>query len=235
METDLFSRKIADMDNADKPREKALNYGISHLTNAELMAILLRTGIKGLSVLDLSRDILLSGDNKLSNLARMTVNELCTKFKGLGPAKAITLLAAIELGSRCSNSFAFEQERPRIRSSKDVFDLMIHELQRIEHEEFWVIFMNNAGKVQSKTRVSIGGVASTVVDVRIIMKMAIDRLSTGIILVHNHPSGTVKPSVQDDNITRKIKESCTFLDLKLLDHVIVTPNSFYSYNDEGRL
>lgn len=231
----VSSLRMAERDSADKPREKALKYGVDHLTNSELIAIILGSGLPGTSVLDLATDILKTNDNRLSNVARMSILELCTRYKGVGNAKAISLLAAIELGSRCVNAFSMEMENPQIRSSSDVYNLMTHNLQRIEHEEFWVLFLNQANRVQSRERISIGGVAGTIADIKIIMKMAINRLAAGIIAVHNHPSGTLKPSIQDDNLTRKIKESCNFFDIKLLDHVIITPKAFYSYNDEGRL
>ena len=235
MEQEIYSRRIAELDDDDKPREKAINHGIDHLTNTELLAILLGSGAQGLSAIDLSREILKANEYKLSRMAKMSINELCSKYKGVGPAKAITVLAAIELGARCVHSLALETVTPRIKASNDIYALMANKLERKDYEEFWVIFLNNSNMVQSFECVSQGGLASTVVDVKIILKKAIDKLSTSIILVHNHPSGNLKPSIQDDNITQKIKESVKYVDMRLLDHIIIAPQGYYSYADEGRL
>ena len=235
METEYLSRRIADLDTNDKPREKALNQGIEHLTNAELLAIILGSGIQGMSVIDLSRNILAGCDNRLSRLARMSIHSLCRNFKGVGPAKAISLFAALELGTRCVHSQALEKEDPIIRSSRDIYDLIRQKLENKGHEEFWVIYLNQANRVQSMECISKGGLTSTVADIKIILKMAIDKLSSSIILVHNHPSGNLKPSVPDDRLTEKIQEAAKLLEIKLLDHLVITATGYYSYCDEGRL
>lgn len=235
MEKDKYTRKISELDENDKPREKALNFGVEYLTNAELIAIILGSGLKGMSVLDLSQEILKGNDNKLSKVARMSIYELCTKFKGVGPAKAISLLSAIELGSRCIHSFASETEDPVIKCSRDIYNIMRQKLERKNHEEFWIIYLNQALRVQSTECISQGGMASTVVDIRLILKKALDKLSSSIILIHNHPSGNLKPSVQDDNLTKKVKEGAKLLDINLIDHVIISSQGYYSYSDEARL
>lgn len=235
MEPDYFSRRIADLDNNDKPREKALNLGVEHLTNTELMAIILGSGLRGMSVIDLAQEILKGNENKLSRVARMSINELCTKFKGIGVAKAISIKAAIELGSRCVHSLALENEEPQIRSSKDCYDLMRQRAELLQHEQFWILFLSQSNRVKSIECISKGGLTSTVVDVKIILKMAIDKLAQGLILVHNHPSGNLSPSLPDDNLTKKINDGAKILDIKLLDHIIISSKGYYSYNDEGRI
>lgn len=236
MESNHITRRIADLDNDDKPREKALNQGIEHLTNAELLAILLGSGMKGLSVIDLSRDILKGCDNKLSRLARVSVHELMSKYKGVGAAKAITLLAAIELGTRCVHSFHLDNDvEPRVTSSNVANHYIRQKLERNNHEQFWVLYLDNSNKIIASECVSRGGVASTVVDIKIVLKSALDKLASGLILVHNHPSGNLKPSAPDDNLTNKIKEGARLIDIRVLDHIIIAPQGYYSYADEGRL
>lgn len=235
METDINPLRIADLDNDDKPREKAISQGIDRLTNAELLAIILGSGMRGMSVIELSRQILKSNDNKLSRLSRMSVHELVTKYKGIGTAKAISLLASIELGTRCVNSMAVDSDDPRIRQSRDIYNYMKQRLERKPHEEFWVMFLNTAGRVQAAEIIGQGGIASTTVDIKLILKKALDKLSSSIALVHNHPSGNLTPSIQDDNLTHKISEAAKTIDLKVIDHLIISSSGYYSYNDEGRL
>ena len=235
MEPDLSSLRIADLGDDDKPREKAISKGVDHLTNTELLAIILGSGMKGMSVIDLSQKILNANENKLSRLSRMSVHELMTKFKGIGEAKAISLLAAIELGTRCVNSQAFENEEPRVRQSRDIYSYMKQRLERKPHEEFWVLFLNTSGKIQAAEIIGQGGIASTAVDVKLILKKALDKLSSSIALIHNHPSGNLVPSIQDDNLTRKISEAAKAIDLRVIDHVIISSTGYYSYSDEGRL
>lgn len=235
MEQEPYSRRIADLDINDKPREKALKHGVGSLSNAELIAIILGSGLPGRSVIDLSQQILQGCDNKLSHVGRLTIHELRSKFKGVGPAKAISLMAAVELGSRCVTAFALDDSDPTIRSSKDIHNFMRDKLQRPTHEEFWVLYLNRANKVMSAECISKGGLSSTIVDVKIILKGAIDKLASAIVLVHNHPSGNLIPSIQDDQMTRHVSEAAKLIDLKVIDHVIVSPSGFYSYYDEGRL
>ncbi|MCH5246698.1 MAG: DNA repair protein RadC [Muribaculaceae bacterium] len=235
MEPGRSNLRIADLDSGDKPREKALNIGVEHLTNAELIAIILGSGLPGKSVIDLSRDILRDSDNKLSVLSRLSVHELTTKFNGIGPAKAISLMAAIELGSRCVHSLSSEIVEPVVTSSKIIYDYIRQRLERRNHEEFWIVFLDRSNRIKSSEMISVGGVSGTIVDIKIILKKALDKLASSLILVHNHPSGNLKPSVADDSITSKIKEGAEAIDMKVLDHIIVSPLGYYSYNDEGRL
>lgn len=229
-----LSVRISDLSDQDKPREKALRHGVESLTDAELIAIILGSGMPGKSVIALSQEILRDNDNRLSRLATMSVHELSTKYQGVGPAKSISLMAAIELGSRCVNSLSTE-ELPRITGSQSVHALMKQRLERLSYEEFWVVYLNQANRVISTECVSKGGVSSTIADVRLILKRALDRLATGIILVHNHPSGNLSPSAADDSLTSRIRRGAEAIDLRVLDHVIISPAGFYSYNDNSRL
>lgn len=225
--------RVADLDIDDKPREKALKNGIQSLSKAELMAIILGSGIVGKSVIALSQDILRDNDNSLHRLSQMSIDELCTRYKGIGPAKAISLKAAVELGTR---SVEDGQSLPdQIRGGHDIYDLMRQKLQNINYEEFWVLHLSRSNRVIARECVSRGGTAGTVVDTKLILKSAINKLASSLILVHNHPSGTLRPSIEDDNITRRIKEAAKLLDMRLLDHVIIASTGYYSYNDEGRL
>lgn len=225
--------RVADLDIDDKPREKALKNGIQSLSKAELMAIILGSGIVGKSVIALSQDILRDNDNSLHRLSQMSIDELCTRYKGIGPAKAISLKAAVELGTR---SVEDGQSLPdQIRGGHDIYNLMRQKLQNINYEEFWVLHLSRSNRVIARECVSRGGTAGTVVDTKLILKSAINKLASSLILVHNHPSGTLRPSIEDDNITRRIKEAAKLLDMRLLDHVIIASTGYYSYNDEGRL
>jgi len=228
-----FNGRIRDLDEADKPREKALAHGIGALSNAELLAIILGSGQKGKSVIALAQEILARCDHKLGKLARMTISELVRDLKGIGPAKAVSLFAAIELGSRCQSSLS--DNDPQITSSQTIYGLMRPRLERLSHEEFWVLMLNRANRVQHQYRISQGGMAATVVDPKIIFKKAIDLQAAAIALVHNHPSGNTRPSPEDDRLTRKLAEGAALLDIRVIDHVIVTPTAYYSYHDERRL
>lgn len=229
--TSRFGR-ISDLDDSDKPREKALKHGISELSNAELLAIVFGSGLPGKSVIQLSQEILASCDNRLSRLSRMSIHEVVSKYNGIGPAKAITLAAAFELSNRCRDEFDTE---PQITNSNDVYKLMRTRLERLNFEEFWILMLSRNNKVLYEERLSKGGTASTVVDPKLVFKSAIDKLASGIILVHNHPSGNCKPSPEDDKLTQRLKEGGNILDIRVLDHVIITPDKFYSYTDNGRL
>lgn len=224
---------IRDLTDDEKPREKAQKLGIDALTDVELLAILLGTGIQGKSVLDLSRDILRDNDNKLRNIARKTIQELTTKYKGMGPAKATLLVAAMNFGARCQSDM--QEVDPRIASSKDVYHLMRPKLERLNYEEFWVLHLSRANRVQFFELISRGGLSQTVVDIKLIAKSAIDHLSSGLILVHNHPSGNLSPSPADKTLTQRIIEIARIIDVKVLDHIIVAPTGYYSFADEGIL
>lgn len=233
-QTPFTSVKIQDLGNDEKPREKALSLGIRALTDSELLAIIFGGGLPGMSVVDMSRKILHDCDNRIDNLARLSMNELMSKYKGVGQAKAVSLAAAFELGRR-NREQAMCNTMPVIKSSRDVVTLMGPMLEQLDYEEFWVLMLNRSNRVKYKRCVSQGGTASTVVDVKLLLKRAIDCLAESIVLVHNHPSGNNRPSVEDDNLTRRIKEGAAYLGIKVLDHVIIARSESYSYNDEGRL
>ena len=228
--TSTFSIKYWAED--DKPREKLMLKGKAVLSDAELLAILLGSGSKNESAVDLSKRILGSVQNNLSLLGKMSVNQL-TEFKGIGPAKAITIVAAAELGRRRRTEEHIDYLK--VTSSKIVFDLMQPILGELPHEEFWVLYLNNANKIIYKAQLSKGGITGTVVDVRLLLKTAIEQNALGIILTHNHPSGKLIPSESDIQVTQKIKTAAKQLDICLLDHIIITEQSYYSFADDGIL
>lgn len=214
----------------DRPREKVLVNGVRALSEAELIAILIGSGNSDESAVELSRRILASVNNNLNELGRKTISDL-QKFKGIGEAKAITIMAALELGRRRKESEP--TERPKINSSTDAANIFNPLLGDLPHEEFWVLLLNRNNLVIDKMIISRGGITGTVIDVRIIMKMALECLACSIILCHNHPSGNLIPSEADKEITRKIKDAGKLFDISVLDHVIVGNNSYFSFADEG--
>lgn len=224
--------RIADLSNEDKPREKAINSGITSLSDTELIALLLGGGMKGKSVLELSKEIYHSCNNSLAEVARMSIRDMCRRFQGIGPAKAVTLAAALELGSRRTDK---TNEKPQIKCSHDAFTLLPAAMLNNHVEEFWIILLSRSNKVIGKERISKGGTTATVVDVKLIIRHAIEYLAQGIILAHNHPSGNLTPSGQDDTLTTKVKQAAALLDINVLDHLIVSSAGYYSYSDEGRL
>lgn len=230
METTNFSIKYWAED--DKPREKLMLKGKSVLSDAELIAILIGSGSRNESAVQLSKRILASVDNNLNALGKLSVKQL-THFKGIGEAKAISIVAATELGRRRKSEENLELSK--ITSSKAVFEIMQPIIGELPHEEFWVLYLNNSNKVIYKAQISKGGITGTVVDTRIIYKTALEHGATSIILVHNHPSGTLVASEADKQITRKLKEAGKHLDIPVLDHVIVTEKSYFSFADEGIL
>jgi DNA repair protein RadC len=215
----------------DRPREKLLSKGISTLSDAELLAILIATGTKQISALDLARQVLQTADNNLHLLGKQTVADL-TRINGIGEAKAITIIAALELGRRRKRS---DIERQQLTESKTVFDLMQPILGDLPHEEFWVLLLNRANKLIDKVRISSGGTTGTVTDIKIILKLAIEKLANGIIIVHNHPSGNTQASNQDIELTRKIQQACQFMEIVLVDHVIIADTNYLSFADKGML
>lgn len=225
--------RISDLSNDDKPREKAMRNGISSLSNAELLAIIFGGGLPGMSVVQLSQNVLSSVDNKLSTLARLTIGQMTRRYKGIGPAKAISLLAAFELGARYRDEQPAQQ--PQVTDSRVAFGYIRGYIERLDYEEFWVMALSRSNRIIAATCISQGGTAMTVVDIKKIMRTAIDSMASGIIVAHNHPSGNLNPSGQDDSLTRKIKDAAALLDVKLLDHIIVAANNYYSYADNGRL
>lgn len=221
---------IKDWSPEDRPREKLLLKGTSSLSDAELIAILIGSGTANLSAVEVSKKVLSHGENNLNSLARLSVKDL-TKVKGIGEAKAITIVAALELGRRRKETDV--EEKPKILTSKDAFDHLKGDLMDLPHEEFWVLLLNRANRVIKKKRVSEGGVTGTVADPKIIYKLALEELATGIIVAHNHPSGNLAPSQGDIDLTKKIKEAGKFLEIQLMDHIIIGHQKYFSFADEG--
>lgn len=232
-ETTVAALSWKESNPTELPREKALKNGIESLETVELLAILLHTGVKGKSVLELSADILRESDNRLSHLARLSIHELKNKFKGLGTAKATTLAAAFALGARVHDDMQVSD--PQLTSSEAVYKCMVSRLKQLNYEVFYVLHLNRSNRLQWKEKVSQGGLAMTAVDPRLIAKSALDRLSSAVILCHNHPSGNLRPSVLDDQLTRRIVDVLKIIDVPVLDHVIIGQTGYYSYRDEGRL
>ncbi|AEH00284.1 DNA repair protein RadC [Lacinutrix sp. 5H-3-7-4] len=226
------SFSIKNWSQDDQPREKLLYKGKAALSDAELVAILIGSGNREESAVALCKRILASTDNNLSELGKLTIKQL-TAFKGIGEAKAISIIAALELGRRRRGSEALE--RKKITSSKSVFELMQPEIGELPHEEFWIIYLNNSNKVIQKNQLSKGGITGTLVDVRLALKIALEVGAVGIILAHNHPSGTLNPSLADKNLTQKLKTAAQSLDIKVLDHLIITEKAYFSFADESIL
>ena len=216
----------------DRPREKMMLKGAEALSVAELLAILIGSGTREDSAVSLMQKVLAHCDNNLNTLGKWSLNDF-TSFKGVGPAKGITIMAAMELGKR--RSMQEPIERPVIKESTDIYKIFHPLLCDIPQEEFWILLLNQAAKVIDKVRISKGGIDQTTVDVRSIMREAILLRATQIAVVHNHPSGNMKPSNEDINITNKIKKAGDLLNIRLIDHVIVTETHFYSFHDHGLL
>lgn len=216
----------------DKPREKLALKGRTALSDAELLAILIGSGSRNESAVELSKRILSSVQNNLNALGKMSIKQLMT-FKGIGEAKAISIIAATELARRRKSEKAIELSK--ITSSKVVFDFMQPIIGELPHEEFWVLFLNNSNKVIRKEQLSKGGITGTVVDIRLILKLALEHNALSIILSHNHPSGKLLPSESDIEITQRLKLAARQLEMSVIDHIIVTENGYYSFADEGVL
>lgn len=226
------SFSIKNWSEDDRPREKLLQKGKSILSNAELIAILIGSGNRDESAVALSKRILNSVEDNLNGLGKLSVSELI-KFKGIGEAKAVSIVAALEIGRRRRGEEALE--RKKITSSSSVFELMQPIIGELPHEEFWILYLNNSNKVLEKSQLSKGGITGTLVDVRLVLKTALQLGAVGLILTHNHPSGTLKPSQADKNITQKLKTAGESLDIKVLDHVIITEKAYFSFADENLL
>jgi DNA repair protein RadC len=227
-----MSLKITDWAVEDRPREKLYQKGTSSLSDAELLAILIGSGTKSRSAVDLGRELLSMADNNLNSLGKLSISDL-TKIRGIGNARAVTIAAALELGRR--RKLAEMPEMPQIKCSRDVFELVTPVLSDLSHEEFWILFLNRSNKVINRLKLSQGGISGTVTDVRMIMKKAIENLASGIIVCHNHPSGNLSPSESDTRITQKIKEAGNLMDIQLLDHLIISDKDYYSFADNGLL
>lgn len=230
--SEISSFPIRNWSEDDRPREKLILKGKSALSDAELLAILIGSGSRNETAVGLSQRILLSVQNNLNQLGKLSIQQLLM-FRGIGEAKAVTIAAAMELGRRRRAEDAINLVK--VTSSNSIFEIMQPIIGELCHEEFWIIFLNNSNKVVYKCQLSKGGMTGTVVDVRIAFKLAFEHNATGIILCHNHPSGTLIASDADKQITRKIKLAGENLDIKVLDHLIITENAYYSFADDGIL
>lgn len=216
----------------DRPREKFLQKGKDSLSDSELLAIIMGSGNKEDSVIELARKILTSVNNSWHQLSLLSAKDLM-KFKGIGEAKAISIISALEIGRRRADQEI--PEKSTIENSKSAYLLLKNQLSDLRTEEFWAICLNNSNKVIHISQLTQGGISQSIVDVRILFKTALEHFSTGIIIAHNHPSGSLKPSREDISITQKVKEAGNSLSIQLLDHIIITQNSYYSFSDAGLL
>ncbi|HEY5591386.1 MAG TPA: DNA repair protein RadC [Paludibacter sp.] len=233
MVTDDKRLTIREWAEDDRPREKMLRKGTQSLSDAELLAILIGSGSKNETVVELSRRILHECHDNLNELAQLTIHDLCKRFKGIGEAKAISIMAAMELGKRRKMSETLE--RKKITSSMHLFDLFEPLLNDLPHEEFWVAMLNEANKVIDVKRLTQGGTRQTVVDIPLLLKMSIEKSAQIIVVAHNHPSGQNRPSHEDELITKRIKTGCEAIGINLLDHIIIAHNEYYSFSDEGKM
>ncbi len=229
---DNQKKSITDWAEQDRPREKLMLHGKQILTDAELIAILIGSGNAELSAVDLSRNILAHYNNDLNQLAKVSLNDL-TKFKGIGEAKAISIMAALELGRRRKETIS--EEKPKINSAPDAYEFLKPYMLDLPHEEFWIILLDTARKVIKPIQISKGGINATVSDVRIIYKYALENFAISLIAAHNHPSGNLAPSQADISLTKSLKEAGKLMQIKLDDHLIFTNNGFYSFAEKGLL
>ncbi|MBC7586821.1 MAG: DNA repair protein RadC [Chitinophagaceae bacterium] len=217
----------------DRPREKLMLKGANALSNSELLAILINNGTKNKTAVDVAKDLLAKVDNDLQRIGRLSVKEMIKmKVKGLGPAKAISIAAALELGIRRDSAY---KKKEKILSSRDIADFLKAQFQYHTREVFVVIFMNQANKIMHHEIISEGGITGTIADPRIILQKALEHNATAIILCHNHPSGNLKPSRQDELLTNKIKTAASYFDIVVSDHIIVSNEGYFSFADEGML
>jgi DNA repair protein RadC len=214
----------------DRPREKLMQLGRQHLSDAELLAIILGSGNNTETAVQLAQRILHENKNDINTLAKLSLNDL-KKYKGVGPAKAVNIAAAFELGRRRKETES--DEIAKISSSRDAYLILNPKLADLPHEEFWMVLLNRANKVIKTESLSKGGISGTVVDVRLVSKSAIENNSSSVILAHNHPSGNLKPSQQDLDITKKTKEALKLFDINLFDHLIIGDQQYFSFADEG--
>ena len=223
---------IRNWEESQRPREKFLLKGGDALSTEELLAIIIGSGTKDKNAIELSREILYGADNNLNNLSRFTIEDFC-RFGGIGTCKAVSLMAVFELSKRYQICSA--PNLPQIYSSEAAAKIMQPLLKNLSHEECWVMYLNRNNRLIGKERLSIGGISATVLDVKLIIKKAMAKLSSAIILVHNHPSGNHKPGKEDISQTKKLAEASKMCDLSLLDHIIVAGNSYFSFSDNGAL
>ncbi|AGY52917.1 hypothetical protein BRDCF_p290 [Bacteroidales bacterium CF] len=221
---------IKEWQKEERPREKLVAKSAASLDDSELIAIILGSGTKGVTAVDLARELLSSCNNNLRELSRLSVDKLTSRF-GIGPAKAITLTALFEIARRYS--LTENRTQAQIQSSSSAAGLISPILRDLSHEECWVLYLNRANKLISKERLSIGGVSATVVDIKIVIKNALEKLASSLILVHNHPSGNAKPGENDKVQTRLLKEAAALFDISLLDHLIIAGDEYFSFADDG--
>ena len=229
----VTTTSFAQLNEGDRPREKALKEGIASLSDTELLAILFGTGTAGCSVIEMAQNILEQNEGHLSRITDTTPAELSKQYKGIGLAKAVIILGALELGRRAARDAA-TIVKP-LRSSVDAYNIMRFEMEELDHEEFWAVMLSNSGLPICSERICVGGMTATIVDLRIIMRKALQTKATRMILYHNHPSGNLKPSMQDDMVTRKIKNAAKLFDIRVDDHIIIGKGTYYSYSDQGRM
>lgn len=228
---------ISQLSVTDRPRERALNDGIETLQDHEIIALLLGGGMEGLSVIDLSKQMLEQCQNSLPKMAHMRIAEMVKKFRGVGPAKAVTLAAAFELGRRHNKQIEAERlgVRPVVTTSKVAYEYMRHDVQHLEYEEFWILYLDRGNHITGRRLLSQGGTAMTVVDIKLLLHHALDVLADGMIAIHNHPSGSLRPSAHDDTLTRNISAGAKAVGIRFLDHLIISNTGYFSYADEGRM
>jgi len=227
----IYLMQIKQLDKNERPREKLLKNGVNQLTNAELLAVVMGSGTRNKSAIELSHELINLGEGSLDLLANKSKKEF-TKIQGVGMAKAMCLEAIFELGKRRKYG---DQQSLTVGCSEDVFVHVQGLLSGVKCEEFWVITLNKANKMLSKRKISSGGVSATVVDIKVILKYAVEELASSVVVFHNHPSGNTSPSEADKRITIKLKEALTFCDIALLDHLVVCTDDYYSFSDEGLL
>jgi DNA repair protein RadC len=232
MQEKMVSLSIKNWADDDKPREKLRHKGSFVLSDAELVAILIGSGNRNESAVELSKRILASVDHNLSEMGKLSVNQLM-KFKGIGEAKAVTIAAALEVGRR--RRMQDTTKITKISGSRDAFELLYPLMGELQHEEFWIVYLNNSNKVIQKSQLSKGGITGTLVDVRLVLRQALELGAVGIILAHNHPSGTLKPSAADKEITQKLRKASEALDIMVLDHLVLAQHHYFSFADQGIL
>lgn len=225
--------RLRDWASEDQPREKMIMKGVDALSNAELLSLVLGSGSKEENAVELSKRILSLAGNNLNELGKLDLKTLQKEFKGIGRAKAVSIVAALEIGKRRRTSEVVR--RIQIRNSRDIYEMFHEKMADLNHEECWALLMNNQHRIIEMVRISVGGVSETTVDPKIVLKKALERLASSIVLCHNHPSGNPYPSSCDDKITQKLKLACQNLDMQFTDHLIFSENSYYSYADEGKI
>lgn len=230
--SDKSVKTVKEMDEDQQPREKALKYGVEFLTVPELWAIILRIGSQGYPITQLCRDMMKNNNGSLHRLERRTLQELC-EIPGIGEMKAVQILAVMELIKKyCQEDIPMEDP---IRTSNQIYQRMRHKIGNLDHEEIWMLLLNRQNKVIKDVKLTSGTSIASVFETKKAIKIAILESAESVILCHNHPSGSLHPSPQDDSLTRDLKEACKYMGMKLLDHVIITANGFFSYNDSSRL